>query len=152
MKTWHLPPPILFLVVYVAGEVLDRLAPLPFPRTVSQQTGAIIGVLLLLAGIVLVAASVATFKAAKTTVVPYSRATVLVTHGPYRFTRNPMYVGVSLLYLGIAALRLALWPVLLLPIALILLNYMVIPQEESLLRDAFGAEYQRYCARVRRWL
>ncbi len=152
MKNWHVPPPVLFLLTYVVGEVLDRLLPLPFPRIFLQQTGRILSVLLLLAGIVLVATSVATFKAAKTTVVPYRRAATLVTKGPYRFTRNPMYVGVTLFYLGVAALRAALWPVLLLPVVLVILNYVIIPQEEFLLRDVFDGEYERYCARVRRWL
>jgi protein-S-isoprenylcysteine O-methyltransferase Ste14 len=63
-----------------------------------------------------------------------------------------MYVGVTLIYLGVAALRAVLWPVLLLPVPLAVLNYFVIPKEESMLRAAFGAAYERYCARVRRWL
>jgi protein-S-isoprenylcysteine O-methyltransferase Ste14 len=152
MKKWHVPPPLLFLLTYVAGEVLDKIAPLRFERIISDRTSGVLGILLLFAGIVLVATSIATFKRARTTVIPYSRAATLVTHGPYRFTRNPMYVGVTFFYLGVAALRLALWPVLLLPVVLVILNYVVIPQEEFLLRDAFGAEFERYCAKVRRWL
>jgi protein-S-isoprenylcysteine O-methyltransferase Ste14 len=152
MKKWHVPPPLLFLLTYIAGEVLDKIASLRFAQIISDRTGGVVGVLLLFAGVVLVATSVATFKRARTTVIPYSRAATLVTQGPYRFTRNPMYVGVAFFYLGVAALRLALWPVLLLPLVLVILNYVVIPQEEFLLRDTFGAEYERYSAKVRRWL
>jgi len=152
MKTWHVPPPLLFLLAYIAGEILHYITPVLLPRFISIRAGYGVGIVLLLVGIVVVVTSVATFKAAKTTVIPYRRALRLVTRGPYRATRNPMYVGAALIYLGVAALRLALWPVLLLPFVLVILNYLVIPQEESLLRETFGAEYERYCARVRRWL
>ncbi len=152
MKAWHVPPPLLFFVAYIAGEILQYLVPFSFAWFVPAQASYVLSIVLLFGGIALVVASVATFKAARTTVVPYQRAATLVMRGPYRATRNPMYVGVTLFYLGVAALRLALWSVLLLPIVLIILNYVVIPQEESLLRETFGAEYERYCARVRRWL
>ncbi len=152
MKTWHVPPPLLFLLAYIAGEALHYFAPCPLNRIISNRVGYAVGTLLLFVGIVVVVSSVATFKAARTTVVPYGRAARLVSWGPFRFTRNPMYVGVTLAYLGVAALRMALWPVLLLPLVLVTLNYLVIPQEEFLLREMFGVEYDRYCARVRRWL
>lgn len=148
----RVPPPLLFLLSYIAGEGLHYMAPLPLPRFVSNGASYVIGVLSLVVGIAIVLTCVKMFFAANTTVNPYSRAATLVTHGPYRVTRNPMYVGVTLIYLGIAALRAVLWPVLLLPIPLAILNYWVIPQEESLLRATFGAAYEQYCARVRRWL
>jgi protein-S-isoprenylcysteine O-methyltransferase Ste14 len=142
----------LFLLSYIAGEGIDRLAPFPLGRLVSVRVAPILGALSLGAGFIVVLISVMTFVAAKTTPVPYRRAATLVTRGPYRLSRNPMYVGVTLIYLGIAALRGVLWPVLLLPIPLAVLNYVVIPQEESMLRATFGAAYEQYCARVRRWL
>jgi protein-S-isoprenylcysteine O-methyltransferase Ste14 len=63
-----------------------------------------------------------------------------------------MYVSMTLLYLGVAAIRLEIWPVLVLPLVLVYLNFLVIPVEERRLHDVFGGEYQAYGARVRRWL
>ena len=148
----RVPPPLLFLLSYVAGEGLHYVAPLPLTRVMPNGASYVIGALLLVAGIAVVLTCVRMFFAANTTVIPHRRSARLVTRGPYRATRNPMYVGVTLIYLGIAALRAVLWPVLLLPIPLVILNYVVIPQEESLLRATFGAAYEQYCARVRRWL
>jgi protein-S-isoprenylcysteine O-methyltransferase Ste14 len=148
----RIPPPLLFLLSYIAGEGLHYIIPLPVTRFMPIGGSHFLCALFLGVGVLVVLTSVATFVAAKTTVIPYRRAARLVTHGPYRVTRNPMYVGVTLIYLGVAALRAVLWPVLLLPIPLAILNYVVIPQEESLLRATFGAAYEQYCARVRRWL
>ena len=148
----HIPPPALFLLSYIAGEGLERIAPLPLAWLISVRGANILGILFLAVGVILVLICVTFFLGAKTTPIPYRRAATLVTWGPYRLSRNPMYVGATLIYLGVAALRGVLWPVLLLPIPLLLLNAFVIPQEESMLRATFGAAYERYCARVRRWL
>jgi protein-S-isoprenylcysteine O-methyltransferase Ste14 len=75
----------------------------------------------------------------------------LVTRGPYRFTRNPMYVGLIFVYLGEAALLKQIWPVIVLPFMIAYLNWTVIPLEEAKLKEAFQDEYERYRARVRRW-
>ena len=148
----HIPPPLLFWLGYIAGEGLERMAPLPLTRLISVRSGEILGAFFLAVGLMVALISVTTFLIAKTTPVPYRRAAILVTWGPYRLSRNPMYVGVTLIYLGVAVLRSVLWPVLLLLVPLAVLNYCVIPQEEFMLRAAFGAAYERYCARVRRWL
>jgi protein-S-isoprenylcysteine O-methyltransferase Ste14 len=142
----------LFLLSYAAGEALHRVVPLPLARLPGIHGMEWLAALLLLAGLILVLISVMFFLGARTTPIPYRRPATLVMWGPYRLSRNPMYVGVTLIYLGIAALRGVLWPVLLLPIVLIVLDRFVIPQEESILRANFGAAYERYCARVRRWL
>jgi protein-S-isoprenylcysteine O-methyltransferase Ste14 len=148
----RVPPPLVFLLAYIAGEGLHYLAPLPLGQFARGRASHVFAALFLVTGISIVLIAVATFRAAKTTVIPYRRAVTLVVRGPYRMTRNPMYVGAALIYLGIASVRGALWPVLLLPVALAILNYLVIPQEETLLRDTFGEAYEQYCARVRRWL
>ena len=148
----HIPPPLLFLLGYVAGEGLEHVVPLPLSRLVSSRVTEVLGAFFLTLGFIVALASVATFLGAKTTPIPYRRATKLVTWGPYRLSRNPMYVGVTLIYLGVAALRAVLWPMLLLPVVLAVLNCVVIPQEEGILRAAFGAAYENYAARVRRWL
>jgi protein-S-isoprenylcysteine O-methyltransferase Ste14 len=143
---------LLFLLSYLAGEGLHRLAPLPLNWLLGARGADLLAVLFLSVGVTLVLICVMFFLGARTTPIPYRRPAVLVMWGPYRFSRNPMYVGVTSIYLGVAALRGVLWPVLLLPIPLLVLNRWVIPEEEALLRATFGAAYERYCARVRRWL
>ena len=103
-------------------------------------------------GVILSASGMATFRRAKTAIHPGHSASRLVVHGPYRFTRNPMYTGLTLQYLGGAALLDSAWPIIVLPIVLVVLFKTVIPREERYLTDAFGVEYTQYVASVRRWL
>jgi len=92
------------------------------------------------------------FRLARTTRVPGETSTTLVTWGPYRFTRNPMYVGLVLAYLGEAGILHQVAPVILLPLTITYLNWVVIPLEEERLHEVFGAGYERYGNRVRRWI
>ena len=87
-----------------------------------------------------------------TSVVPVYPARALVLRGPYRFSRNPMYVAMALLYFGICCWALALWPLLFLPFVLIIIQRSVIGREEAYLVRRFGDDYQRYLSQVRRWL
>jgi protein-S-isoprenylcysteine O-methyltransferase Ste14 len=110
-----------------------------------------------LAGLFVVGAMIAgwvlvTFKRARTATVPGQMSSRLVMWGPYRFTRNPMYVGLTPAYLGEAGLLQELWPVVLLPQILVYVNGVVIPLEERQLLDAFDGPYDDYRACVRRWL
>jgi protein-S-isoprenylcysteine O-methyltransferase Ste14 len=82
----------------------------------------------------------------------YRPATVLVVHGPFRFSRNPQYLSVTILYLGVAISVNALWPIVLLPVVLLVFTIGVIWREERYLERRFGERYLRYKARVRRWL
>ena len=92
-------------------------------------------------------------SAAETTCgVPGETSSQMVTWGPYRFTRNPMYVGLTIAYLGEAMLLRQLWPVILLPLVIAYVHWIVIPLEESKLQQAFGEQFDRYRARVRRWV
>ncbi|HKI04807.1 MAG TPA: isoprenylcysteine carboxylmethyltransferase family protein, partial [Thermoanaerobaculia bacterium] len=92
------------------------------------------------------------FWRARTAVMPNRPASSLVLVGPYRFSRNPMYTGLTGMYLGLAFWLNALWPLLLLPLVLLLLWKAVIQNEERYLSTAFGDSYADYCRRVRRWL
>ncbi len=89
---------------------------------------------------------------AGTNVNPYKPTSGLVVNGPFRFTRNPIYLAFTLLYGGIAALVNALWAILLLPILLVIMRCGVIEREERYLEQKFGQEYLRYKERVRRWI
>jgi protein-S-isoprenylcysteine O-methyltransferase Ste14 len=72
------------------------------------------------------------------TTVPGEISATLVMTGPYRFTRNPMYVGLTLAYLGEAGILIQIWPIIVLPLLFAYLNWMVTPLEEARLKEAFG--------------
>jgi protein-S-isoprenylcysteine O-methyltransferase Ste14 len=76
----------------------------------------------------------------------------VVAHGPFRFTRNPMYVAMGTVYLGVTALVNSLWPLLLFPPAVWIIGRYMIAREEAYLERKFGHAYLDYKAKVRRWL
>lgn len=145
------PPPLLFVAGLAAAWLLERrVRALPFVADGDLLTTP--GAVLVAIGVGVVAWGMVTFRAARTAIIPMHGASRLVEHGPYRFTRNPMYTGLTLAYLGIAAMMNSAWPLLALPIVLALLVRLVIRREEAYLLDAFGEEYSAYRTRVRRWL
>lgn len=145
------PPPLLFVSGIAAGWAIDRFVhPLPIP--LAAGTAFVLGVALTAAGLGLMAWGILTFRAAKTAILPHRSASGIVTHGPYRFTRNPMYVGMTVVYLGLSLLVRSVWPLLLLPVVIAMLVHLVIRREEAYLVSAFRDEYDAYRGRVRRWL
>ena len=148
----HFPPPFLFFGGVLLGWFLDRYwRPLPLSSGVGAAVGRI-GVFALVVGVGLAVWGMLTFRRARTAIVPNQSASQLVTSGPYRFTRNPMYVGLTIAYVGVAAMLNSAWLLILLPVVLIVLIKLVITREELYLIDAFGEHYTAYRARVRRWL
>jgi len=111
-----------------------------------------IGFGILIVGVGLATWGIVTFRRARTAVIPHHAASQLVASGPYRFTRNPMYVGLTIVYTGGAVVLNSAWPLILLPVVLIVLAHFVVVREEQYLNDAFGDEYAAYRSRVRRWL
>lgn len=142
-------PPLVYLIALVIGVLSDRATPLPFlPRTLAVALGAA----LVVAAIALFSYSAAKFRAVGTPVPARKPTTVIVRTGPYRFSRNPIYLAFSLLQLGIAIWVNSLWLLATLAGAVALIHYVVIPREEQYLERRFGAEYLDYKASVRRWL
>lgn len=142
------PPPLLYLLGLLLGLILQRWRPVPLlPGTWAALLGPVVFCL----GLVALPALLA-FRRARTRPEPWRPTTALVTTGPYRFTRNPMYLGFTAMYLGIAIWRNALWPLLLLPLILVVMQVGVIHREEAYLERLFGAEYRAYRQRVRRWI
>lgn len=92
------------------------------------------------------------FARRRTTIMPSGHPSRLVLDGPYRFTRNPMYLALVLSYVGLCLQLGLLWAVALLPLPWLALQLYVIPFEEARLRNEFGRQYSAYRARVRRWL
>lgn len=146
------PPPALYVAGFLLGWLLQRRRPLPLAPASLRDEREIAGMVLLALGIGTLAWGLATLLRARTSVMPHRPASRLVSGGPYRFTRNPMYLGMTLVYLGLALVLDWLWPVVLLPVVLASLTVLVIRREERYLAHAFGEEYERYRGHVRRWL
>jgi protein-S-isoprenylcysteine O-methyltransferase Ste14 len=91
-------------------------------------------------------------RKAETNINPYEPLTTIVIEGPYRFTRNPLYLATTLIYGGIAVRLNVLWATLVLPLVLAVIQRGVIEREERYLERKFGEEYTQYKARVRRWI
>jgi protein-S-isoprenylcysteine O-methyltransferase Ste14 len=92
------------------------------------------------------------FRQAGTSVIPGEPSTVLLESGPYRFTRNPIYIAFVILYFGLAVMLTSAWMLLLLIPVLIILQRGVVEREEAYLQSKFGEAYRKYQARVPRWL
>jgi protein-S-isoprenylcysteine O-methyltransferase Ste14 len=146
----RIPVPWVFMLGYLVGLGIQVLVPFEVGSThrVLVQSA---GFVLLAIGLVLAASALGLFRKANTTTVPFERPSNLVTSGPYRFTRNPMYVALSLVYLGVEGTRVEIWPLVVLPLILAYVNYRVIPVEERHLAEIFGESYAQYRSRVRRW-
>lgn len=145
------PPPFIFAGGFLAGWLLHRWWPLAL-WSAGSPVRPPLGWGLLIAGLAISFSGVATFLHARTAVIPHHPASRLVTSGPYRFTRNPMYLGLTLAYTGGTVLVNSAWPLLLLPLVLSVLTIAVIRREERYLAAAFADEYAAYRRRVRRWL
>lgn len=142
-------PPLVYLTSLVTGALIQLAKPRSFlPGTLAVPLGASIVVV----AIALFASSVAKFRAAGTPVPARKATTVIVRTGPYRFSRNPIYLAFSLLQLGIAIWVNSVWLLATLAGAVALIHYVVIPREERYLERRFGAEYLDYKGAVRRWL
>lgn len=145
------PPLFIYFLALGVGFLLHRFWPLPIVRE-QDELLARIGWALIGLSALLTAWSLVRLLAARTRVIPRRPPALLVEHGPYRLSRHPMYLGLAILSLGVCLLWNALWPVLLLPIAVLVLDRTIIVAEERYLEQRFGDQYRRYRERVRRWL
>ena len=142
-------PPLVYLGSIALGVIFHLVRPVSLlPRSVSPRLGG--PAVLLAIGLFLFA--VRTFRAAGTPVPGNRPTTTIVRTGPYRFSRNPIYLAFSLLQLGIALWVNSLWLVLTLLAAVDVMSLVVIPREERYLEARFPSEYSLYKASVRRWL
>jgi protein-S-isoprenylcysteine O-methyltransferase Ste14 len=142
-------PPLVYLASIAVGSVLEFTWRVPF---LPHVLAAPLGTLLVVAAVALFSGSVRKFRAAGTPVQGNKPTTVIVRAGPYRFSRNPIYLALSLLHLGIAIWVNTLWLVATLIAAVAVMAYVVIPREEQYLERRFGAEYLDYKNSVRRWV
>ena len=148
----RIPPPLMFVASFFGGIGMQRLLPLSLYPARQLPIGQAAGFVLIAASAVLMLSAVIAFVLARTTLVPFGAAAKLVVRGPFRFTRNPMYIGLAVAYLGAAIVIAAPWPLLFLPLPIALIQRIVIPFEEARLRQIFGDDFERYCRKVHRWL
>ena len=143
-------PPIALLLAFVGGLGIDWLYPLRFvPGDIS---GGWAGAAVFAAGLALALWAIATFRDAGTRVETYNATSAIVESGPYRFARNPIYVGMFVGLIGLAIGFNSLWILAALVPFFLLIRFGVVAREEAYLERKFGGAYLAYKTRVRRWL
>ena len=143
------PPPLIYLVGILLGWGLQVLRPAPF---LPPALAPAVGIPLIAVALVLFVLSIREFRRARTSVRPDRPTTTIIRTGPYRFSRNPLYLALTLLHLGIAAWANSTWLLVTLAFTLGVMSAGVIAREERYLERKFGEEYRRYRSAVRRWL
>ncbi len=142
-------PPVYVFVAVILMTCLHLLVPV---RRFVEGSYRYLGIVLLLAGFGTVLWAAMLFRRAGTTIRPFERSSALVVRGPYRLTRNPIYVAMTAGLTGIAVLFGSLTPFLVVPLFVYLIDRRFIRAEEAMLEEALGADYSAYKTRVRRWL
>lgn len=142
-------PPLIYLASMLVGLALEGLWPV---AVVPPSWATALGGPLVLAAIPIFASAVAMFRRAGTPIQSVRPTTRIVKTGPYRFSRNPIYLAFTLLHLGVALWVDSGWLLVTLLLTLVVVSYGVIAREERYLERRFGEEYRRYRGSVRRWL
>ena len=143
------PPPLIFVAGLAAGGVAELVRSTSGP---SWPVSLTIGVVGFVAWLLLDGVASMRFKRAGTPVIPYKPSTALVVDGPYRISRNPIYLGMAALYVSLTFLLGIMWALLFLPLVLIAVDRLIIAREEPYLERKFGQDYVEYKQRVRRWI
>lgn len=142
-------PPVLFL----GAVILQILAYLFLPIMVLIPGGpSLLSLIPIVVGVVVVLMASRMFTTAKTTSRPFEKPSTLVTEGPFRFSRNPMYLGMLLILIGVAIALGVLAPFLVIPLFIWVISARFISAEEAQMGEAFGQAFEDYMRRVRRWL
>ena len=145
----RLLPPVIYFVPFALMWTLQRWRPWTIPGGTAVSVA---GLTLTVSGIVLMLWSFVTLRRAHTTVIPWAHVLAMVTAGPFRFSRNPIYLADAITYLGGSLLIQSWLPLLVLPGALLVMRRKVIDREERHLAERFGDAYREYRLRVRRLL
>ena len=142
-------PPVWLLLCAMAQVGLHYYAPVIqlFDSPLHR-----LGLVPLLSGIIVMISGAGAFKRQDTPVIPFEKSTALVVSGPFRFTRNPMYLGMILILTGTAVLLGSLSPFLLILVFFLLIRQLFVIPEEAMMVELFGDEYRLYRTRVRRWI
>ena len=143
-------PPVLFFGVVAAALLVNRIYRLPWPG-LDDRPARVVGYAFGVAGVALMVWGLATLHSARTNIWPHKAADRLITHGPFRFRRNPIYMGEILILLGLAQATLNFWFAVMAPVFAVAILLLAILPEERHLEARFGEEYLDYKARTRRW-
>ena len=138
------PPPLIFVAVFFAGWLVRAWLP--------RYQNMFVAIGIMVPAAVILFSGFWTMFRARTPVDPYATPTALVTTGPFRFSRNPLYLALHLVYIGVCFWTASMTSLILLPLANAILLFGVIRREERFLEAKFGDEYRVYRAKVRRWL
>ena len=141
-------PPVYFLASILLMVALHLV--LPIARLI-QAPWSYAGAGLILVGIVVTASSARLFQKYQTAIKPFEESSALVVEGPFKYTRNPMYLGMLLILLGMAMLMGTATPFVVIPVFAWLITTQFIVKEEEILERRFGHEYLDYRTKVRRW-
>lgn len=148
MTKWIDMPPV-WLAAFVAIAWSAARIGLTFPAAIWLHY---VGIASVAAGVLLLTATVIRFYRARTTIIPKETPQSLVTTGPMRISRNPIYLGDALILFGLSAIWQSWVGIVLVPVFAAVITRRFILGEEARLSDSFGAEFDAYRARVRRWL
>ncbi len=147
------PPPLIFVGALLAGWAIETwLWPLWLSRWISYGWSTSLGAVPFVAGSVLLLAAYGQFRRTGQQPQPWTPTPEIIGGGTYRYSRNPMYLGMALMQLGIGVALLNAWMIALIPVSLWLTYLVAVRQEEAYLERKFGESYRRYKASVRRWL
>jgi protein-S-isoprenylcysteine O-methyltransferase Ste14 len=143
----RVPPPLVFLAAIIAGALLPGLR-LQWPWAARIAAGVILIAGALAPGI----GAMRLFRKTGQDPKPWQPTPELIFDGPYRYTRNPMYVSMVLITLAVSAFSQRAWIAVLAPVALLIVHFTAVLREEAYLADKFGEPYLAYKAKVRRYL
>lgn len=145
------PPPFVPLILLVVAELVHRfVSPLPLPLSVGVRV--LLAAALIAASGALIAGAFGLFRRTGQDPAPWESSPELIAEGIYRFTRNPMYLGMGLLQAGLGVALLDGWAVALVPLSWLVIYLIAIRHEEAYLERKFGESYLTYKRSVRRWL
>lgn len=146
----RIPPPVLYLVAVILGVLLHWQWALGFAQ--GSHLRISLGVAVICGGVAILLGAFSVFRRMGQHPDPRKSTPTIARDGPYRFTRNPMYLGTSLIQLGLGIALGNAWVILLLLPVVVLIHYRAILPEERYLEGKFGNEYTSLKASVRRWI
>ena len=145
----RLIPPVVYLTPFALMWALQQWRPWTIPGAAATNLA---GLALIASSIFLMLWSFVTLTRANTTVIPWQQVSAIVATGPFRFSRNPIYLADAITYLGGSLAIHSWWPLLVVPGIVLVMRRKVIDREERYLTEQFGDAYREYQLRVRRWL
>ena len=147
-----LPPIAYFVLAFALGFALDATTIWSPAWAFSNRITLTLGIVLILPAIYFGFGGMTLFMANRQPLMPGERSTELMTRGPFRLSRNPMYLGLALLHAGLGLALLLPITLVLLVAPLAIMQFAIIPDEEARMQQLFGQTYAAYRQRVRRWI